>query len=58
MPGPLTKNANTSLKTEPIHCKYSSEANTKLNAATLDDGTKSNSKITASLVLNIAGFSD
>ena len=48
IPGPLTKKANTSLKELFIHCVYSSEEKTKLNEATFDEGTKSNSKLITS----------
>ena len=50
IPGPLTKKANTSLNTELMYVRYSSEEKTKLKPATFEEGTKSNSRIAASFV--------
>src|SRR5688500_17818990 len=51
MPGPLQKNPKTSLNWEQTHSGYSSEANTYRNFTESPFGTKSNSRIEASLVM-------
>ena len=48
IPGPLTKKAKTSLNDEFTYVVYSSEEKTKLNEATFEEGTKSNSKLITS----------